>query len=40
MKLKMHLSAGTPIVENPFIIKPGMLSSPTNFVGLSLLIAF
>jgi hypothetical protein len=36
----MYLSAGTQIVEHPFIIKQGMLSSPTNFVGLSLLIAF
>jgi len=40
MKLKMYLSTGTQIVEHPFIIKPGMLSSPTNVVALSLLIAF
>ena len=40
MKLKMYLSTGIQIVEYPFIIKPGMLWSPTNFVGRSLLIAF
>jgi len=36
----MYLSTGTQIVEHSFTITPGMLSSPTNFVGLSPLIAF
>jgi hypothetical protein len=35
----MYLSTDIQIVEHPFIIKPRTLSSPTNFVGLSLLIA-
>jgi len=36
----MYLSTGSTIVEPPIIIKPGMSSSPTDVVGLSLLTAF
>jgi len=36
----MYLSTGSTVVEPPIIIKPGMLSSPTDLVGLSLLTAF
>lgn len=38
--MKMYLSTGTTVVEPPIIIKPGMLSSPADLVGLSLLTAF
>jgi hypothetical protein len=38
--MKMHLSTGTTIVEPRVIIKPGMSSSTTDMVGLSLLTAF
>jgi hypothetical protein len=38
--MKMYLSTGTTIVEPPVLVKPGMSSSPTDLVGLSLLTAF
>jgi len=38
--MKVYLSTGTTIVEPPIVIKPGMSSSPTDLVGLSLLTAF
>jgi len=38
--MKMYLSTSTTVVEPPIIIKPGMLSSPADLVGLSLLTAF
>jgi hypothetical protein len=39
LRLKIYLSSGANIVEQPFMIKLGIPSGPTDFEGLRRLIA-
>jgi hypothetical protein len=40
LRLKIYLSSGANIMEQPFMIKLGILSGPTDFEGLRSLKAF